>query len=244
MDENDWYINNAPDPESGYYMQLAWGSGDSNLQLLEQHSGVPVVPNPAIWKQAILTNDGEHLSGSVAVDDPFGSVAAYITHFNNVISTPFVGTVEVHWHLDLYSDAAMTNPVWSSGETTYELEIWETENYPGSLTCPDGAQPCSDRLRYRLIYPVDSGFGNTINMPFGGFTYDGIPYAVSGSGFYDEAGNLSGEFWSVEDGHNHAFVNFAVQAVPEPSTLLALGVGIPMVGFAVGRQRRRKSSVA
>jgi hypothetical protein len=91
---------------------------------------------------------------------------------------------------------------------------------------------------------VETQFGDTINMPFGGFTYEGIPYLVSGSGFYDETGALplDGAFWSGENLHNHAFVNFAVQAVPEPSTVVALCVGIPLVGFAVGRQRRRKSS--
>ena len=241
LDENDWYINNAPVPESGYYMQLAWGSGDSNLQLLEQHSS-PAVPDSTIWKQTLLQNDGEHLSGSVAVNDSFGSLMGYLTHFNNVISTSFEGTVDIHWHLDIYADEAKTIPVWYSPEATFQLQILETENYPSNLTCPAGVQPCPDRFQYRIL--PGGTFGDTIDLPMGGFDYNGVPYLVAGSGFYDEAGNLSGEFWSAEGGHNHAFVNFAVQAVPEPSPLLALCIGIPIVGYAVGRQRRRSSSAA
>ena len=229
------------------YQSVSWGvpvTGQSNLSLNDAGNEPPVGPWNTITGH-ISPNEvpplagHEWISGAVDVSNDFGSVMGWLTHNNEIISQDFTGTVGIHYHIDYYADAAMTMPVWSSGELEFVLEIWETPN--GADPCADGGangvgvniNGCADRFRYQVLGAT--GFGDPFDLPLGNFTWDGTNYVVSSSGFFDAAGNLLGSAWSAEDQGNTFYVNHEVH-VPEPASIALMGLGLLGLGLA----RRRK----
>ena len=174
------------------------------------------------------------INGAVDVSNDFGSVMGWLTHNNEVISQDFLGTVNIHYHLDYYSDPEKTNLVWAAPEMDFVLQIWET---PNAAPCdPEQTEDttCDDRFRYQVLGAT--GFGDPFDLPLGSFTYDGTNYVVTSSGFYDAAGTLLGTAWSGEELSNTFYVNHEVH-VPEPASIALMGLGL--LGLGVARRRKQ-----
>ena len=218
------------------YQEVSWGTaqtGQSNLTINEAGDEPPVGPWNTITGHNAETAVGyEWINGAVDVSNDFGSVMGWLTHHNEVISEPFIGTVGVHYHLDYYADAAKTIPVWSSGEMNFVLQIWET---PNAGPCPEGGPPCADRFGYQVLGLTD--FGDTFDLMLGSFNWLGTNYVVSSSGFFDDQGNLLGFAWSAEESQNTFYVNHEVH-VPEPSSIALVGLGLAVLGTSARRRKQ------
>lgn len=229
-------------PADNVYQEVSWGAavtGQSNLSLNDAGNEPPAPP----WNDVdgdtspneIPQLDGhEWIFGAVDVSNDFGSVMGWLTHNNQIISQDFIGTVDIHYHLDYYSDPAKTNLVWSAPELDFTLQIWET---PNAAPCdPEQTEDtvCDDRFRYQVLGAT--GFGDPFDLPLGSFTYDGTNYVVTSSGFFDAAGTLLGTAWSGEELSNTFYVNHEVH-VPEPASIALMGLGL--LGLGVARRRKQ-----
>jgi len=220
------------------YQQVSWGTavtGQSNLTI-NGAGNEPAVPpwNAIIGHNAGADTGHEWISGAVDVSNDFGSVMGWLTHNNQIISEPFLGEVGVHYHIDYYADAAMTIPVWSSGELEFILQIWETQNTEPCSPDQTEGTICDDRFGYKLLGATD--FGDPFDLPLGSFSWDGTNYVVSSSGFFDAAGSQLGFAWSGEELSNTFYVNHEVH-IPEPASMALVGLGMVALGIAT---RRRK----
>jgi hypothetical protein len=237
----------AASPEE-VWQEVSWGqplgANQSNLTL-NQEGKQPPPPWNAITGHTSPNEvpplaGYEWINGAVEVSNDFGSVMGWLTHDNNVISQDFIGTVDIHYHLDYYSDPEKTNLVWSAPEMDFRLQIWETPN--GANPCADGGangvgvniNGCADSFSYQVVGAT--GIGDPFDLPLGSFTYDGTKYVVSSSGFYDAAGTLLGTAWSAEGSSNTFYVNHEVH-VPEPASIALMGLGL--LGLGVARRRKQ-----
>jgi len=234
-------------PAEEVYQEVSWGApvtGQSNLSLNDAGNEPPVGPWNTITGHISPNEDPqlaghEWINGAVEVSNNFGSVMGWLTHNNEIISQDFIGTVDIHYHLDYYSDPEKTNLVWSAPEMDFRLQIWETPNEADP--CADGGangvgvniNGCADRFSYQVLGAT--GIGDPFDLPLGSFTWDGTNYVVTSSGFFDVAGNLLGSAWSAEEQSNTFYVNHEVH-VPEPASIALMGLGLLGLGFA----RRRK----
>lgn len=153
---------------------------------------------------------------SVTVNSTSGSVMGWLIHHNETIGGTFgPDNLSVHYHVDIYEDAARTGLLFQTGPMDFTLDVMETLNSgdPVNGLCLDNdggkagndtgfATPCPDRFRVASGWPVNPlPGGEVFDRNIGNFRYRGVLYHVSMSGFWDN-GNLIGEAWSAEGTHS------------------------------------------
>jgi len=196
------------------------------------------------------------VSGAVTANDDAGAAVGWLIHHNEVISNWFgPDNLALHYHVDIYADAAKTIPVFASGPMAFTFSVMETINAGVGGVCFDnnGGQtgadtgfspPCPDRFRLAEGWPADPNSGGPFNHGVGTFVHKGTLYRVSLSGFWDD-GNLIGEAWSQEGTHNQFNIRVRVVSVPTTSAipalsqvgLLLLALAVAIAGFMILRRR-------
>ena len=245
-------VLNTFDTDVTTWQHFGWGTPVGNE---ESHLTINEIDpsNPAHDP----SNYNDHINSSVTVSDPLGSLLGTLTHHNFPIlagtgpNPP--GSLAVHYHLDLFSDAAKTASVFESGAMDFTLEMWETPN--GDNPCANGEannqgvniNGCADRLQYAAGWQVTPTAG-FLDQQVGSFIYDGLKYGVSVAGFYgmDISGALVEQdyFWTAEGFATTAFVQFEVHEVPEPGTMVLMGLGLAGLSFATRRRIKEAAMVA
>jgi hypothetical protein len=236
-------VPNTYDTEVATYQRFSWGT-------------------PVDTQQSHLTinetspdNYVDHQTGVVTVSDPIGATVGTLTHHNLPIdanTAPDFGDVAIHYHVNLFDDAAMTSNVFASGPLDFTLQLWETPN--ADNPCADGnangvppnQNGCADRLQYGPGWrTLPSGFSDA---QIGSFMYNGLKYAVSFAGFYtsDGAGGLVPQsvFWTPENTTTTGFVQVEVHQVPEPGTLFLMALGLGSLAYVARRRRQVEGLVA
>lgn len=173
------------------------------------------------------------LSGTVVADGTRQGLG-YLVHHNHVIGQGFgPSPVDVLYRLQLNDGGPAGNVFDWSGD--FRLTFKETLN---DGTCEDGnpkGTNCDDLFAFTQLVTSDPTT----------FNYLGQNYNVAISGFYDSltGGNLVGNkaFFSGEDGDSVGYIQFSVNAVPEPGSIALLGMGLLGMG-AVRRRRQAKAS--
>lgn len=176
----------------------------------------------------LSTDFADPVAGSVAADGNRETIG-WLIHHNEVITDVFgPDNLSIHYHLDIYADAAKTNLLWSSGPTEFTLDVMETANNPADGVCRDndggetgndtGFTPpnCADRFRFTVGWPVNPTGDEPFDQVVGSFMHEGVRYAISMSGFWDADGNLVAEAWSDEGSHNRFDVQMSIQSFPPP----------------------------
>lgn len=176
------------------------------------------------------TTFDDPVQGAITVDTAPGEVIGWLIHHNEVISQLFgPDNVAIHYHLDIYADAAKTQLLWQSGAMEFTLDVMETENAGagGSGVCLDNdggttgsdtgfATPCPDRFRFAPGWPTNPTSPTPVDAVIGVFEHQGTYYAVFMSGFWDN-GTLIGEAWSDEGTHNQFNVRARIESIATPT---------------------------
>lgn len=117
-------------------------------------------------------------------------------------------------------------------QTVYDMDHWETDNWPKGVACPHGAKPCADRVQAHYnaglsdTFIIDDVIYTLALSPFDGFvTEDGLP-----------------TFWTAEGKINTSALNAVITAdiptsVPLPAALPLLAAGLAGLGL-YGRRRK------
>ena len=164
--ENDWYKepgpnNNSPAPDANHFMDYSWGDSTPGNNIGDDlRSGFRLLDTGAV--PGGPSTDGEHISGQVTVNGGLVN-AGYVTHYNQPNPWEGTGTVEVHWHIDLFDGTPVpgdfSNLVSPIVESTFLLEILETANNAGQCDPNQTAgSVCDDRLQVIAVSPDGTNF--------------------------------------------------------------------------------------
>jgi hypothetical protein len=197
------------------------------------------------------SNFADPLEGSIAVDSPDGAVIGWLIHHNEVLfgGTPFgPDNIAVHYHLDIYADAAKSRLLWSSGPLAFTLDMMETrnngdvgangicrDNNGGTTGDPTGfSPPCPDRFRVAEGWPSNPTGDGMFEHPVGTFQYQDTWYSVTLSGFWD-GDTLIGQAWSAENTHNRFDIRATVTSLESPAAIPALpAIALVLLGLLAG----------
>jgi hypothetical protein len=193
-----------------------------------------------------ITSIHGELIGEIVTDDDGsddgtrGEVIGWTMHYNNPIPEEFgedpVARVGVNYHLRLF-DPNTDELAWDSGEMSFLIDVWETHNTPVADCCPDGIDNgtfpnqsgCADRFRVGVLTGRDvegdidvddllaAKVGSCFDEVVDSFTYMGVKYNVSLTGFWETGEGVSvliGEGWSPEYEFTHFEVRAEVRVAP------------------------------
>jgi hypothetical protein len=229
--QNDikWFQNASnPQPPAGYFNTIAWGASNND------GGGIAVDPfvvgNTGNSSTALSAMSVFGVAGQVSTGDgdAFGNwvTISTLSHQNNAILSSWYSLASAV----IYSELSFLAPVNYTDVNTIPISFTETRN---TAPCAGlGGTVCPDRFSF-----------NTAGFAPVNFLYDGKNYEVAFqlanfvNSTLDSSSDPTLTVWTDERVTSSLDVQMHIrQVVPEPTTLVLLGLGLLGLGFT----KRRK----